>query len=68
MKRTLTLAVFGLLLLCTGFPTKAYAAAQEKTIVSRTAEIDGAKLQYMTAGQGTPLILPYCCTAMPRPR
>ena len=57
MKRTLTVAVFGLLLLCTGFPTKAYAAAQEKTIVSRTAEIDGAKLQYMTAGQGTPLIL-----------
>jgi pimeloyl-ACP methyl ester carboxylesterase len=28
-----------------------------ETIVSRTAEIDGAKLHYMTAGQGTPLIL-----------
>jgi pimeloyl-ACP methyl ester carboxylesterase len=57
MKRTLTVAVFGLLLLCPAFPTKAYADAQEKTIVSRTAEIDGAKLHYMTAGHGTPLIL-----------
>jgi pimeloyl-ACP methyl ester carboxylesterase len=57
MKRTLSVVVFGLLLLCPGFPGKAYADAQEKTIVSRTAEIDGAKLHYMTAGHGTPLIL-----------
>jgi pimeloyl-ACP methyl ester carboxylesterase len=57
MRRTLTLAVFGLLLLSTGFPTKAYADAQHEAIVSRTAEIDGAKLHYMTAGHGTPLIL-----------
>jgi len=28
-----------------------------KTIVSRTAEIHGVKLHYMTAGHGTPLIL-----------
>src|SRR5271165_2786843 len=57
MKRTLTAAVFGVLLLCPEFPTKAYADAQDKTIVSHTAEIDGAKLHYMTAGHGTPLIL-----------
>jgi pimeloyl-ACP methyl ester carboxylesterase len=57
MKRTLPVAVFGLLLLYPGFPTKAYADAQDGTIVSRTAEIDGAKLHYMTAGHGTPLIL-----------
>ncbi len=57
MKRTLTVAVFGLLLLCPGFPAKAYADAQDETIVSRAAEIDGAKLHYMTAGHGTPLIL-----------
>ena len=57
MKRTLPVAVFGLLLLCPGIPTKAYADAQGETIVSRTAEIDGAKLHYMTAGHGTPLIL-----------
>ena len=57
MKRTLTVAVFGLLLLCPAYLTKAYADAQGETIVSRTAEIDGAKLHYMTAGHGTPLIL-----------
>jgi len=57
MKRTFAVAGFSLLLLCPGFPTKAYADAQEKTIVSRTAEIDGAKLHYVTAGHGTPLIL-----------
>lgn len=57
MKHALTVAVFGLLLLCPGFPTKAYADAQDETIVSRTAEVDGAKLHYMTAGHGTPLIL-----------
>jgi pimeloyl-ACP methyl ester carboxylesterase len=56
MKRTLTMAVFGLLLLCAGF-AKAYADAQDETIVSRTAEIDGAKLHYTTAGHGTALIL-----------
>ncbi|SRR5579871_528551 len=57
MKPTLIVAVFGLLLLCTGFPTKASAGAQDETIVSRTAEIEGAKLHYMRAGHGTPLIL-----------
>src|SRR5271165_1983419 len=57
MKRTLTAAVFGVLLLCPEFPTKAYANAQDKTIVSHTAGIDGAKLHYMTAGHGTPLVL-----------
>ena len=57
MKHTLTVAVLGLLMLCPGFPTKACADAQDETIVSRTAEVDGAKLHYMTAGHGTPLIL-----------
>jgi pimeloyl-ACP methyl ester carboxylesterase len=49
--------VFSLLLLCPGSLTKACADAQDQTIVSHTAEIDGAKLHYMTAGHGTPLIL-----------
>jgi pimeloyl-ACP methyl ester carboxylesterase len=57
MKRTFTFAVFSLLLLCPGSLTKACADAQDQTIVSHTAEIDGAKLHYMTAGHGTPLIL-----------
>ena len=58
MKRPLTVAVFGLLLLCPGFPTKASADAQDETIVSRTADVDGLKLHYLTAGHGgTNLIL-----------
>jgi len=56
MKRALNLllglAVFGSLSLSTS-----YGQAANKTIVSRTAEINGAKLHYMTAGHGTPLIL-----------
>ncbi len=31
--------------------------AADETIVSRTAEIDGVKLHYLTAGRGTPFIL-----------
>jgi hypothetical protein len=53
----LALAVFVLLFFYTGFSTEIEAYAQEETIASRTAEIDGAKLHYMTAGRGTPLIL-----------
>jgi pimeloyl-ACP methyl ester carboxylesterase len=57
MKRALALAVFVLLFLSTGFSTMTEADAQDETIASRTAEISGAKLHYMTAGHGTPLIL-----------
>ena len=57
MKRTFARATFALLFLAAGFSTIAYAAAPDDTIASRTAEIDGAKLHYMTAGHGTPLIL-----------
>jgi pimeloyl-ACP methyl ester carboxylesterase len=57
MKRTLALVLFILLFLSTRFSTKAHANAQDETIASRTAEIGGVKLHYMTAGHGTPLIL-----------
>ena len=57
MKYPLTAALFGLLLLSPGFSTKAYGGTSNETIASRSAEIDGAKLHYMTAGHGTPLIL-----------
>ena len=61
MKRALNLflglAVFGPLFFCTASSSKAYGEAADETIVSRTVEIDGIKLHYMTAGQGTPLIL-----------
>jgi pimeloyl-ACP methyl ester carboxylesterase len=51
----LSLAVFGSLLLAA--PSLACAEAADKTIASRTAEVNGVKLHYMTAGHGTPLIL-----------
>jgi pimeloyl-ACP methyl ester carboxylesterase len=38
-------------------PSIAAGQATQKVIASRDAEIDGAKLHYMTAGSGTPLIL-----------
>jgi pimeloyl-ACP methyl ester carboxylesterase len=58
MKRVLnlllSLAVFGPLFLSS---SKVYGQAANETIVSRSAEIDGVKLHYLTAGHGTPLIL-----------
>ena len=52
MKRILMSA--GLLSLLFGLTVTTYA---EDGIAARTVEIDGAKLHYMTAGHGTPLIL-----------
>ena len=61
MKRALNLllglALFAPLLLFSVSSSKVYGAAANETIVSRTAEINGVKLHYMAAGQGTPLIL-----------
>jgi pimeloyl-ACP methyl ester carboxylesterase len=61
MKRALNLllglALFAPLLLFTAPSSRAHAQATDKTIASRTAEVDGVKLHYMTAGHGTPLIL-----------
>ena len=59
MKRALNLllglAVFGPLLSSTTFSSTAYGQATGESIVSRTAEIDGVKLHYMTAGhEGAP--------------
>jgi pimeloyl-ACP methyl ester carboxylesterase len=52
MNRILSVAV--LLLVSNALPVK---AAVGDTIASKTAEIDGARLHYLTAGKGTPLIL-----------
>jgi pimeloyl-ACP methyl ester carboxylesterase len=57
MKHFCPTAMFILFTLLPAFSPKATADAQDKTIASRSAEIDGAKLHYMTAGHGTPLIL-----------
>jgi pimeloyl-ACP methyl ester carboxylesterase len=57
MKRALSFAAFCLLFLIAGLPAKSPAAAASESISSRTAEIDGLKLHYLTAGHGTPLLL-----------
>ncbi len=59
MKRVLNL-VLGLVvfspLLMIASSSRAFGITDE-TIVSRTAEVNGVKLHYLTAGRGTPLIL-----------
>jgi pimeloyl-ACP methyl ester carboxylesterase len=59
MKRVLclALAVLGLSFVFALFSTPACAEPSDKNIVSRTAEIDGVQLHYMTAGHGPTLIL-----------
>jgi pimeloyl-ACP methyl ester carboxylesterase len=57
MKSALTLAVLVLTSCLSAFSTKVGADAHDKSIASRTAEIDGTKLHYLTAGHGTPLVL-----------
>jgi pimeloyl-ACP methyl ester carboxylesterase len=60
MKRVVNLFI-GLALVAvlfsTSFSIKAYASSSDEAIVSRTAEIDGLKLHYLTAGHGAPLLL-----------
>jgi pimeloyl-ACP methyl ester carboxylesterase len=51
------LAVLGLLFFSASFSAAAYADTQDKTFVSRTAEVGGVKLHYTTGGHGTALIL-----------
>ena len=53
----LSLAVFGWFFVLALLATSAYAETSDKNIVSRTAEIDGVQLHYMTAGHGPTLIL-----------
>jgi pimeloyl-ACP methyl ester carboxylesterase len=50
-----TAAVLGLFVLLASAST--FAAAPDNEIASRTAEVDGVKLHYLTAGHGPPLIL-----------
>jgi pimeloyl-ACP methyl ester carboxylesterase len=54
MKRLLLLLVLALLFIASGFSSKAYA---DEAITSRSVEIHGAKLHYMTAGHGPTVIL-----------
>jgi len=51
------LMLSALLTLTASFPIQGYAATSDQTINSRTAEIDGMKLHYLTAGHGPAVIL-----------
>jgi pimeloyl-ACP methyl ester carboxylesterase len=53
----LSLALLGLFLVSAAVPQTLSAEMPDKTVVSRTAEIDGVKFHYLTAGQGPALIL-----------
>src|SRR6266567_8907497 len=53
----LTFALYSWFSVLAIFPTLARAEAPAKKIVSRTAQVDGVQLHYMTAGQGPTLIL-----------
>ena len=61
MKRALNLPVAAIvlstLLFAFASPAKIYAQGKDEAIVSRTAEIDGSKLHYLTAGHGPTVIL-----------
>jgi pimeloyl-ACP methyl ester carboxylesterase len=61
MKRALNfllaIALVSPLVLLPVSSSKAFAQPADEAIVSRTTEINGVKLHYMTAGHGTPLIL-----------
>jgi pimeloyl-ACP methyl ester carboxylesterase len=52
-----TFVLFSWFSVLTLFPTLARAEGAEKTGVSRTAEIDGVQLHYLTAGHGPAVIL-----------
>jgi len=43
--------------LCAGFTTDVHAQAPGDPIASRTAQVNGVKLHYLTAGHGPPLLL-----------
>jgi pimeloyl-ACP methyl ester carboxylesterase len=61
MKRALKLliaaTVFSALFFALASRSKVYAQAKDETIASRSAQIDGAKIHYLTAGHGPTVIL-----------
>ena len=52
-----SLALLSLMFLSGSISMPAHAAAADNTPASRSAEVDGVKLHYLTAGHGPPLIL-----------
>jgi pimeloyl-ACP methyl ester carboxylesterase len=55
LKRFVCLSAVSLFFVSTTIPSKAYAAPE--AIASRTAEVEGGKLHYLTAGHGPAVIL-----------
>jgi pimeloyl-ACP methyl ester carboxylesterase len=53
----ISLAASAVLAASVAFPAMMYGQAPGTSIASRTAEIDGVKLHYLTAGHGPPVIL-----------
>ena len=51
------IAVYGLLAVVAGLPPAAGAQAQDKTIASRTEDVDGVRLHYLTAGDGSAVVI-----------
>jgi alpha-beta hydrolase superfamily lysophospholipase len=51
------LVLLGLVSFSTLLSVPAHGETSDKTIISRTAEVDGVKLQYLTTGHGPTLIL-----------
>ncbi|MGC2184086.1 MAG: alpha/beta hydrolase [Terriglobales bacterium] len=51
------LALLGLFVLASIFPSQAHAAASDKAIASRGATVEGVSLHYLTAGQGPMVVL-----------
>jgi len=57
MRQLLRLLMLALFVLPLSELGTAQAMAADKTIVSKTVEIDGLKIHYLTAGHGAPLVL-----------
>jgi pimeloyl-ACP methyl ester carboxylesterase len=55
--KLLTLTAFGLVFPCTELSATTSAHAADDGILSRTAEVDGVTLHYMTAGHGPAVVL-----------
>ncbi len=51
------MALLGLFVLASIFPSQAHASASDKTIASRNATVEGVSLHYLTAGQGPMVVL-----------
>jgi pimeloyl-ACP methyl ester carboxylesterase len=57
LNRLVAAGVFGAISFAFALPPRAHAQAKSETIASRSVEIDGEKIHYLTAGHGPAVIL-----------